>query len=139
VRRRVLVTVAALVVIVIGTAVALKPSSPASWPEPTLVAWLREQTPFGTPEALVKQFLEDRGFGTLWAPGQDSLNRALALKFGVSGLKFSDGVRTIQAHIGEYRDPRMLFLFETSTEAFYGFDDSARLVDIRVRKSTDAP
>jgi hypothetical protein len=85
---------------------------------------------YGTPEAQVRQFLKNREFTTSWTPGQDSLNRAW-------GIKFSGGTRTVQVLIGDYRSPFMFF-FETSTEAFYGFDDSGRLVDIRVRKSTDA-
>jgi hypothetical protein len=126
--RSTLLTLFALAVVGVAVQTII---TPASWPESTLRAWLRRQTPNGTPEPQVKQFLDHRGFGTIWAPGQDSLNRAL-------GIKFSEGTRTVQAHIGDYRSPFMLFLFETSTEAFYGFDDSSRLVDIRVRKSTDA-
>jgi hypothetical protein len=117
-----------LAILAVAVSVAF---NPASWPDSTLRAWLRRQTPYGTPEPQVRQFLESRGFVTIWAPGQDSLNRAI-------GLKFSEGTRTVQAHIGDYRSPVMLFLFVTSTEAFFGFDASSRLVDIRVRKSTDA-
>jgi hypothetical protein len=40
--------------------------------------------------------LERRGFHTIWAEGQDSLNRAL-------GLTCRDGTRTIQANIGAER------------------------------------
>ena len=104
---------------------------PASWPEGMLQRWLRRQTPYGTPEPIVRQFLQGRGYSSSWPPGQDSLDRAI-------GIRFTDGRRTIQAHIGEYRSPWFLFLFETNTEAFYGFDDSSRLVDIQIRKTTDA-
>jgi hypothetical protein len=127
-RQRALVMIAGVVVLAVAIKVVL---TPASWPEPILRAWLRRQTPFGTSEPVVKQFLERRGFHSIWTESQDSLNRAL-------GLTFSKGTRTIQVNVGEYRSPLMLFLFVRSTEAFYGFDDSGNLVDINVRKSTDA-
>jgi hypothetical protein len=126
--RTLLVSIATLGVLTMAS-FALRP---ASWPEGVLRRWLRRQTPYGTPEPLVSQFLQGRGYRSLWPRGQDSLNRVI-------GVRFTGGSRTIQAHIGEYRSPWFLFLFETTTEAFYGFDDSSRLVDIQIRKTTDAP
>jgi hypothetical protein len=106
--------------------------TPASWPESTLKAWLRRRTPYGTPEAQVRRFLQDRAWRSIWMPGQDSLNRAL-------GHPFSGGSHTLEAVVGDYRSPRSLFIFVTSTEVFYGFGDDNKLVDIQVRKTTDAP
>jgi len=105
--------------------------TPASWPKSTLRAWLVKRVPYGSSEEQVRTFLAARRFGTTWSAGQDSFSRS-------HGVKFSEGTHTIQVLIGDYRQPLSLFLFETSTEAFFGFDANNRLVDIRVRKTTDA-
>ena len=125
-------------ILTVGTLVALAivvaakaASRPAWWPEDTLTAWLRSRTPYGTSESEVRAFLQRRGWHSIWAPGQDSLNRA-------HHIKFSDGSQTLEVVLGAYRSPLFLFLFRTTTEVFYGFDEDGRLVDIRVRKDTDA-
>ena len=106
--------------------------TPASWPKSTLRAWLVQRVPYGSSEEQVRKFLATRRFGTTWSATHDSFSRS-------HGIKFSEGTHTIQALMGDYRQPLSLFLFETSTEAFFGFDANNRLVDIRVRKTTDAP
>ncbi len=122
------------ILIVLGLAIlgfALKMAvTPATWPKPTLRGWFQRQVPYGTSQQQVSQFLEARRFRTTWAVGQDSFSRS-------HGLQFSGGTHTVQALIGRYRQPWSLFLFETSTEAFFGFDENNRLVDIRVRKTTN--
>ncbi len=126
--RKVALLFGVVVVVSVAAKIVL---TPACWPEGVLRSWLARRLPQGTPESEVNAFLDARGFHTIWRPGQDSLNRAV-------GLKFSEGSHTIEAIIGVYRQPLTLFVFETSTEAFFRFDDGHRLVDIQLRKDTDA-
>jgi len=53
-------------------------------------------------------------------------------------LSATGGAAYINATIGIYADAAWLFVFDTWVEAFYSFDEDERLVDIKVRKYTDA-
>ena len=88
---------------------------------------LRSLTPLGSTEAQVLSHLTNRGLKPepIWrgeiAPGSQYVNST------VPGRSF------FRVLVGEYRN-----IFVTSVSAFYIFDKDQRLVEIGVRKSTDA-
>jgi len=113
------------VVIVLSSwlvAAAFVPDATVFWQEPARIKrYLLEHTPLGSPEEHVVSWLEERGVRShinRWPPSAASGAPASAL---------------IHESIEHHR-----ILFRTDVEAFYVFDGSQQLVDVRVRKTTDA-
>ena len=131
-RRRLPFAILSLASVGLALATALQP---ARWPTRILDAWLLRQTPVGTEKSRVRTFLADHSWldesryrgtgGVFWDPP--------------GGPQRVVGVSSLRAHVGEYRSPVFLFVFQSSTEAFYAFDAADRLIDVFVRKTTDAP
>ena len=127
--RRGLILISALIVGG-GAIFALQPKR---WPDSWVQAWLLRQTPPGTDARTVVRFLERRGWldDTYSAPGGFVKDRP--------GTPYTIvGARSVRAVLGDYRGPDGLFVFVTSTEAFYGFDNQGHLLEVWVRKTTDA-
>lgn len=49
------------------------------------------------------------------------------------------GEQSIEVHIGAYRSLGSFYLLVTDITVSYGFDEDSTLIDIWVRKFTDAP
>jgi hypothetical protein len=90
-------------------------------------AWLLDQTPVGSSSSEVRTVILERG----WRLSEDR-NDVGAPSWN-SGPAV--GVARIWCVLGSYRSP----VFETTVDAVWAFDQDSRLVDIMVRKTTDAP
>jgi hypothetical protein len=120
-----------LVMLVGGAIFALQPKR---WPSGRLHSWLLTQTPPGSDIPVVVHFLRRRG----WLDDTYE-SRSGFLKDPPGGPQRLVGVNSVRAVLGDYRGPDGLFLFVTSTEAYFGFDQQGRLLEVWVRKTTDAP
>jgi hypothetical protein len=112
----------------VATVSCLWPGHPVYWYSPSRIQrHLIGRTALGSSEREVIVDLERHGI------------RATVSGFRIDSLSFGSVVEAsrrpeIHVVVGSYRTP-----FRVSVEAFYTFDDSRRLVDIRVRKTSDTP
>ena len=125
--RRALQVVAFLVVVVI-IGVTFFPGTVLYWGSPPRIEhYLLDQTPIGsTPDAVVT-WLRRRGSGA-------KINVAAIAPHSSFPPTQTGGASFIQATIASYR-----IVFRADVEAFYVFDAKARLADIGVRRTVDAP
>jgi hypothetical protein len=89
-------------------------------------SFLREQTPLGSHRDRVRAWLESEGL-------QFEIDERDVVPDNDYPLSKNGGKSFIFVIVARYR-----FIFHTSVEAFYTFDDRARLTEIRVRKTTDS-
>ena len=89
-------------------------------------AWLLDQTPIGCSSSNVRAIIAERG----WRIMED--REGVGVPLGNHGQAV--GVARIYCHLGSYRSP----VFETAVSASWAFDENGRLLDIVVRKDTDA-
>jgi hypothetical protein len=113
---------AAVVVLAIGLGFA-SPRSPAS----TIETALLRITPLGSSKEDVLRAIEKQG----WKHGP--IENVGFLKQIPSRRMEVVGKKSIEAHLGEYG-----FLFRTSVDAFWGFDNEGKLMDVWVWKTTDS-
>src|SRR5687767_5179947 len=130
-RRRFLFGLLSLLLLGLVSATALRP---ARWPTRLLDSWLLRQTPVGTDTADVRAFLAGRS----WLDASHRGTRGV-FRDPPGGPQTVIGASSLRADLGNYRSPVFLFVFKISTEAFYAFDAAGHLVDVHVRKTTDAP
>ena len=90
-------------------------------------AYLKSETPLGTPEAAVMAYLKENEMNP------DAIRRVhvtISTSYPPSSV---EGESFIRALVGEYD-----IVFTTSVESFYTFDSDGMLADIKIRKTTDA-
>ena len=99
------------------------------WPlwhdEDGVERWIIRRVPIGSDAATVRQFIRDRG----WKLDGEWQQPVPQPSFGTRR-----GTRVVYAKLGGY-----WFVFRTDFDAFFGFDERGRLVDVHVRKMVDAP
>jgi hypothetical protein len=95
--------------------------------EDRIEAYLRTQTPLGSPQSRVTQWLSTRG-----VPSQ--IHVAVVKPNSSYPPTKVGGSSFIHESIAHYR-----VIFRADIEAFYIFDSNGNLVDLRVRREVDAP
>jgi hypothetical protein len=127
-RHRRLLQVAVLLVVSVTVGIAVFPGSVIYWGPPLFVEhYLKNQTPIGSTQGAVVLWLERRGDSA-------KINVAVIAPDSDFPPTKTGGTSFIQATIASYR-----IVFSTDVEVFYVFDANARLADIGVRRSIDAP
>lgn len=96
---------------------------------PTIERYLVGKTPLGSTETEVLTSLRRRGVSA--QPWHGHIQPSPPNDYPLTKV---GGKGFIHESIGHYR-----LVFRTDVEAFYIFDGSGKLVDLRVRKSVDAP
>ncbi len=86
--------------------------------------YLKSQTPLGSPQRIVLEWLASRGL-------HPEIHRAHAPPNSEYPLTHIGGPAFSHETLATYGLPRV------SVEAFYLFDDQGKLVDVRVRKTVD--
>ena len=125
--RRALQVVAFLVVVVI-VGVTFFPGTVFYWGSPLRIEhYLQDQTPIGSTQEAVVTWLRRRGSGA-------KINAAAIAPRSAFPPTQAGGASFIQTSIASYR-----IVLRTDVEAFYVFDAKARLADIGVRRTVDAP
>jgi hypothetical protein len=99
------------------------------FPPETIERHLLRQTPLGSSEADVQKSLHDHG-----VPADIRRVHVPPSPPGDYPLTKVGGEAFIHESVDHY-----WFVFRTDVEAFYVFDTCGKLVDVRVRKSVDAP
>jgi hypothetical protein len=89
--------------------------------------YLQDQTPIGSTQDAVVTWLRQRGSGA-------KINVAAIAPHSAFPPTEIGGASFIQTTIASYR-----IVFRADVEAFYVFDANARLADIGVRRTVDAP
>ena len=98
------------------------------WKPPAQIeASLRSSTPLGTSEQGVLSWLRERGV-------EANIERGPVRANSEYPLTSTGGAAFIQSDLEHHR-----FIFREDVVAFYTFDDSGKLVDLRVRKDVDGP
>jgi hypothetical protein len=112
--------------LLVGVSSVLWPELTVFWRSPDRVeAYLLTKTPLGTPEAGVTAWLRTRG--------REEVPRKVSIRPNSDyPVTRTGGAAFIHTVVAEYR-----LIFWTSVEAFYTFDASGRLVDLRVRATVD--
>lgn len=95
-------------------------------PVPMIQASLIRATPLGTPKEEVMRVIDGRE----WR--HSGIRDVGFLKQEPGRATEVVGKHSIEAHLGEYR-----WIFVTSVDAFWGFDERGRLTDVWVWKTTD--
>ena len=125
--RRLLLVVALIVVVVI-IGVRLFPGTVLYWGSPLRIEhYLQDQTPIGTAQDEVMAWLQRRG-------SVAKINVAAIAAHSTFPPTETGGASFIQTSVASYR-----IVFRADVEAFYVFDANARLADIGVRRTVDAP
>jgi hypothetical protein len=125
-RRGIQVVAFLVVVVIIG--VTYFPGSILYWGSPLRIEhYLRDQTPIGSTQDTVVTWLRQRGSGA-------KINVAAIAAHSAFPPTETGGASFIQTTIASYR-----IVFRADVEAFYVFDVNARLADIGVRRTIDAP
>jgi len=111
-----------------GIATVAVPALTVYWRAPPEVElFLRKQTPVGSTEAEVSQWLTARGSAA-------TITRAVVPPNSDYPLSRTGGAAFIHATVAEYR-----LVLWAAVEAFYVFDGKGHLVDLRVRRTIDGP
>jgi hypothetical protein len=125
--RRSLQVAASLVVVAIIGIIAV-PGSVLYWGSALRIEhYLKDQTPIGTTQDAVVTWLQRRGSAV-------KINVATIAAHSTYPPTEIGGASFIQTSVASYR-----VVFRADVEAFYIFDASARLADIGVRRTIDAP
>jgi hypothetical protein len=120
--------VAACLVVVSVISISAFPGSVLYWGSSRRIEhYLKDQTPIGTTQDAVVTWLQRRGCAT-------KINVAAVAPHSTYPPTEVGGASFIQTSVASYR-----LVFQADVEAFCIFDESARLADIGVRKTIDAP
>jgi hypothetical protein len=123
-----LLLVAASVVGVVAIGIAVFPNSVLYWGPPLLIEhYLKNQTPIGSTQDAVALWLQGRG-------NSAKINVAEIAPHSTYPPTQVGGASFIQTTVASYR-----IVLRADVEVFYVFDANARLADIGVRRSIDAP
>ena len=87
--------------------------------------WIVSRVPMGSDVATVRQFIRRRG----WKLDGEWQQAEPKTDFGTR-----KGTHVVYVNLGGY-----WFVFRTDFDAFFGFDERGRLVDVQVRKMVDTP
>jgi hypothetical protein len=116
-----------LLAIAAAVLVASWPGNPVYWgSENTIEAYLKTQTPLGSPQERVSQWLGARNL-------RAEIHQATIKPNSEYPLTKIGGSSFIHESIAHYGP-----IFRADIEAFYVFDANGKLVDLRVRRTVDA-
>lgn len=101
--------------------------NPLYWSDERLRFWILSRTPAGSTRAQVLAVIADHRWRVL--------DNGPTSGVYVDSRRAGVGVGRIHAVIGEYDSP----IFLTGVEVFWAFDEHSRLIDVFIRKTTDAP
>ena len=95
-----------------------------------IVEDILDLVPLGSDMGDVISILQQNGHEIAWVNYENGFND--------HGLRPPEiiGKKSIRAELGEYRE---VVFFKTSVTAFFAFDESDNLIDVKVYKNTDAP
>jgi hypothetical protein len=103
--------------------------SPLRWPTGSIKNWLLGKAPLGSSVSEVKAVIAQQGWRLdLDWQGTNSLTSA-------RDYPYVKGTHIINAYLGHYQG----IPFRADIDAFWGFDDQGKLIDLHVRKDYDAP
>lgn len=127
-RRHISLTILALIVIFVLAAIhSFK--VPVWRDQPAIESWVRSQIPLGTPVTSARSQIRSHGWKieSEWAQNQPMPSYGTA-----------QGTHVIHAALGSYWFGSYWLIFSTDYDAFFGFDNTGNLVEVRVRKMVDA-
>ena len=104
---------------------ALWISNPLRWPQPAVHAWLLWKVPVGSSEKQLDQIASVTG----WHVNGTWPGRRPHSDWG--GI---DGATIVWVYLGGYRT-----ILRADLDSFWAFDEHGRLVDVRIRRTIDAP
>ena len=112
-------------------AAALVVANPLRSSDSDIRVRLLAATPLGTPMGQVKQVIQQRGW----------VVREISERAGYPNGGHPEvvvGAKHIRASLGDYTSFSLGLPFPANVTAFWGFDEQARLVDVRVWRTIDA-
>ena len=124
-RKILLLSLVAAIALVLGVLI-FGPSPYLYRDSKSVETYLLAKTPLGSSEEQVLTYLRQAGLDPK-SPWRGDIPAGSYPPTSIGGKSYVDAV------VGRYSMP-----FTTSVEAFYIFDSKRRLVDVRVRKTTDA-
>jgi hypothetical protein len=99
--------------------------NPLRWSDENLREWLLERVPMGSNVARLKSVAEEEGWRVMmiWEHGENP-----------SAWTQVQGDTVVRVHLGNYRG-----LFLAAADSYWAFDESGRMVALRVERTADAP
>jgi hypothetical protein len=124
-------TISWIVVVAVGISLlgAFLFFSPLRWPTDSIKNWLLGKASLGSSVSEVKTIIAQQGWRSdLDWQGTNSLASP-------RDYPYVKGTHIINAYLGHYQG----IPFRADIDAFWGFDDQGKLIDLYVRKDYDAP
>jgi hypothetical protein len=109
----------------LASVVAIASFNPLRRPAEDIRVSFLKATPVGSDSYSVIKFAKERGYDVASRSGGYYVDRSTVV-----------GTSSMHCLLGEYHGIPLPFV--TSVEAYWAFDQQGKLVDIRIRKSTDA-
>ena len=121
-RSRKLLAVLVSVIVLMGVAALL--ANPLRWPEFALRSWLLKRVPIGSNFEVLREIAQNNG----WCLNATWQGHRPNSDWGV------DGDTVAWLYLGGYRS-----LFRVDIDSFWAFDDHGKLLNVKTRRTVDAP
>lgn len=92
-----------------------------------------ESIPLGTDIESAVRIMENNKWEIVYINDKHGYSVDADGRPGIYSNSVCIGKKSIRAYLGSYRN-----IFETDVTAYFGFDENSKLIDIAIRKDTDA-